>query len=162
MMDFLSGVELTLEQATCIAQAMWQVAAVEEGVHAQEKEMIDAFFSGCAADAGAPNATFDHAAFDAGLARQVLTSPELKENFLRSCLLVGYADGHCSDAERAAIDAMAESLGISSADRQAADRSIQKELLAQFEGLDIFKDAVYDMGQQLGLERNQVDELLKS
>ena len=161
MMDFLGGVEMSLEQAACIAQAMWQVAEAEHGVHAHEQEMIESFFKGCATDAGQPDATFDRSPFDAAQALEFLNSDELKTNLLRSCLLVGYADGHCSPVERSVIDGIAESLQIPAALRDSVDRTIQRELLTQFEGLDVFKSAVYEMGQQLGLSAEDVDGLLK-
>lgn len=161
MMDFLGGVEMSLEQAACIAQAMWQVAEAEHGVHAHEQEMIESFFKGCAADAGQPDAIFDRTPFDATRALALLDTEELKANLLRSCLLVGYADGHCSPVERSVIDGIAESLQLPADLRETVDRTIQRELLSQFEGLDVFKSAVYEMGQQLGLSADDVDQLIQ-
>lgn len=152
--------DISLEQAALIAQAMWQVAEVEHGVHARELEMITGFYADCAAAAGKAGQSFEHSPFDAATARTVLNTPVLREYLLRSCFLLGYADGHCSPAERSEIDAIAKSLEISPERRDAVDREVKRVLLSQFEGLTVFKDVTYEIGRQLGLSAPEVDELL--
>lgn len=93
-------------------------------------------------------------------ARAVLNTPALRELLLHSCFLLSYADGHCAPVERAEINGMAQALEIPANRAEAVDLAVKRQLLSQFEGLHIFKNATYDIGRQLGLSERDVDELL--
>lgn len=160
MRDFLGEVELNIEQATSIARAMYKVAAVEHGVHEHEKTMIDSFYLACCEEEGVTPEDLSAGEWDAAKANSLLESPALKETLVRSCLLVGFADGQCSDVERTLIRQMAQNLGISETRVTEIEKDIRKTLLAQFGGVKVFRDAAYDIGKQLGMSRDEVDEAL--
>lgn len=160
MRDFLGEVELNIEQATNIARAMYKVAAVEDGVHEHEKTMIDSFYLACCEEAGVQPEDLSVGEWEAAKANTLLEPPALKETLVRSCLLVGYADGQCSDVERSLVRQMATDLGISDARVTEIEKEIRKALLAQFGGVKVFRDAAYDIGRQLGMSRDEVDEAI--
>lgn len=160
MNAFSGEVELNLEQATAVAQAMWHIAEADQGVHEREREMIQGFYQSCAAESGVEGAVFNPSSFDVEKAREVLNTPELKQMLVHSCLLLGFADGHCSQVERAAIEQLALGIGMSSSELVAIDREVKRSLLAQFEGVEVFRSATYQIGEQLGMTSEEVDEVL--
>lgn len=160
MNEFSGDVELNLEQATVVAQAMMKVAEAEHGVHEREMAMIEGFFQSCAADAGVSGASFQSSTFDVAQAKEVLNTAALKQVLVRSCLFLGFADGHCSPTERAVVEQIAFGLGMSASELAEADREVKRSLLSQFEGVEVFKSATYQIGEQLGMTNDEVDEIL--
>jgi tellurite resistance protein len=157
----LGDEELSLEQATCIARAMWKVAEVEKGVHQKEREMIDEFYLSCVKEAGGEPQDLSAKPWDAEEANRLLTTPAQKETLLRSCYLLGYADGQCSPLEMATIDQMAQAMGVPPERREAVDREVKRMLLSQFDDIKLFRNATYDIGRQLGLSPAEVDDILR-
>ncbi len=162
MKDLAGQVELNIEQATHIARAMFKVADAEEGVHELERQMIDSFYLGCCREAGVEPEDLSKNPFDGEAARRALNTPELQDITLHSCLLVGYADGQCSPMERAAIEEIANSLGVDSSRFSSIEKDVQRAMLEHFSNIKVFQDAVHEIGKRLGLSQEEVDEILKS
>jgi len=160
MKDFLGTEELDIGQATIIARAMYKVAEAEHGIHVQEQKMIDSFYLACCEEAGTEPEDLTATKWNPEQGRSVLTDTSLKEAMIRSCFLVGYADGQCSEVERKAILELAQDVGVDEARCGELDKEIKKTLLSQFESIQVFRDSAYDIGSQLGLTRSEVDEVL--
>jgi len=160
MKEFLGEEELSVEQAANIARAMWHVAEAEKGVHQHEREMIDGFYHGCCAEKGTEPEEISAHPWDPAEALRLLNTASLREMLLRSCLLLGYADGEFSPAERALVEQIARQLEVPGERLESIDREVKRVLLSQFEDVTIFRDATYDIGKHLGMSRAEVDAVL--
>ncbi len=162
MKDITGDMDLSIDQATHIARAMYRVAVAEHGVHEQEKKMIDAFYLECCRESGSDPEDLSAGHFDADAARASLDTAELKDVALRSCLLVGYADGQCSSTERRVIEAIAREIGADPSRVPALEKDIRRSLLESFEGLKVFREAAFEIGKRLGMTPEEVEETLKT
>lgn len=125
-MSFAEEVSIDEVQARAIARGLYAVAAVD-GVHEREAALIASFW----ADAGGGAAALAElqragTISSAELAGQLVT-PAVRELFLRTALLLAYADGKVSDKERTILDDFAKALGAG--DRVAVLENEAKEYL---------------------------------
>ena len=98
-----SEVDLDEAAARTFAAAMREVAA-RDGEHPEEVEIIDAFEAQLPSGAGEVDLSS-------------LTTAAHKDAFLRSLVLVAFADGRVSGEERTVIARYADALSIPAADR---------------------------------------------
>ncbi len=162
MKDITGDMDLNMEQATHIARAMYRVAAAEHGVHEREKALIDEFYLTCCRESGVEPEDLSSTEFDAEAARAALATEPLQDAALRSCFLVGYADGGLSEHEREVIEEIAKAIGASPERVAAIEKDVQRQLLSQFGGLKVFRDAAYEIGKRLGMTPEDVEEILRS
>lgn len=159
MNELLGDIEVSMDQAACIAQAMMKVAEIG-GVHARERELITRFYQSCAAEAGAPDANLTDLSYSAERTRATLDSPEHLQALFKSCYFVAFADGALSRDEQEAIEALGEELGASASDLERWRTEVALSLLAQFKGVTLFKDRVMEIGRGLGLMDPQIVSFL--
>lgn len=96
--------------------------------------MIRQFYEACRVDAAAI-ADYDNlsrAAFDEAAACQAFSTPESRELFVRTCVFLGYADGHFSAAERQRLAEIAVALSMPLAEYTALAESVHDHLIGQF------------------------------
>jgi uncharacterized membrane protein YebE (DUF533 family) len=130
-MDFFPTIDVSAHEAETIARGLYAVASVD-GVHERELALISEFTRTAAAgDAGG----------DAGaaLGRIVPLEPEslapllpgaqLRELFMKAALLVAWADGSVSAAERTKIGQFAKALDVSATALGALDAQVKDYLL---------------------------------
>ena len=141
-----SEVELDAAAAHTIASAMREVAMCD-GAHHRELELIDTFESQVPGTA-------------AGVDLTTLTTPEHQEVFLKSIVLVAFADGQVSDAERALVESYADALGVSTDVRARAWTDVASSLLSVFAGIRNFRSQVVQLGENMGLDRETIDRVL--
>lgn len=139
--------ELDAAAARTIAAAMREVARAD-GDHPAEEKIIDAFI----ADLPPGPHTVDLSTID---------TPLKREAFLKSLLLVAFADGQVSEAENALIHNYAVALGVSAPLLTRAVADVASALLSSFAGVQLFRDQVLALGEQLGLSKAQVGAALK-
>ena len=131
-MEFFPEIPISEDQAQAIARGLFTVAAVD-GVHEREATLIADFY-GAATGGDAPKVTSL-----AELGRQgplapadlaaALPGDELRQLFVKAALLLAYADGKVTEAERKQLAAYAKALGVP-ADRQAAlEESVRDHLM---------------------------------
>ncbi|MGH8431670.1 MAG: TerB family tellurite resistance protein [Solimonas sp.] len=124
---------LNLQQAQLLVTAMHEVARID-GVAAVEDLMIRSFYNDCRADSAAI-ADYDNlsrAAFDAETARQIFNTVDARDLFVRTCIYVGYADGHFGAAERKRVGEMALALGMSPEVYDGIIETVHDHLIGQF------------------------------
>ncbi len=138
--------ELDAAAAHTVAAGMRAVARVD-GAHPREEALIDAF----EAELPAGDSTVDFS---------TLSSPEAKEAFLKSCVLVAFADGALSDGELELLRSYASSLGLSDNDLTRATRDVASALLSQFAGVQVYRDQVVEIGKQLGLDESTISSAI--
>ncbi len=136
MLPFNDAVELDLAQKSLATRAMLEVAQVDAGHVAEEIALIRAFYE---ADAEPGQIPFDSllaaSSQAAPLAADSFPQAEQRDLVISSCLMVAYADGQYSQAERTAIAAIASRIGMDSARFKMLDDIVQDHLLSQLANL---------------------------
>jgi tellurite resistance protein len=136
MLPFNDAVELDLAQKSLATRAMLEVAQVDAGHVVEEIALIRAFYE---ADAEPGQIPFDSllaaSSQAAPLAVDSFPQAEQRDLVIASCLMVAYADGQCSQAERTVITAIASRIGMDSTRFQSLDDIVQDYLLSQLANL---------------------------
>lgn len=142
-----TSVDLDAAAAHTIAAAMREVAACD-GNHPQEMSLIDAFESEVPGSGGTVNLS-------------TLTTPAHQEAFLKSLMMVAFADGQVSAEERALIDSYADKLAIPAAERTRAWTEVASALLSVFGGVQQWRSQVVSLGESMGLDRTTIDRIFE-
>ncbi|MFT3698740.1 MAG: hypothetical protein QM831_36675 [Kofleriaceae bacterium] len=113
--EFFPEIEIRDDQAEAIARGLYAVARADGKVHEREAAMITEFF----------NSTTDHASHLAALERApkleaanlaaALPSPELRQLFVKTAVLLAYVDNKYTDGEAKQIAEYATACGIDKA-----------------------------------------------
>jgi len=149
MIDIVENQALDLNQIQVIVRGMHRVAQAD-GEHATELVLMREFYEGCRTEVDGLSDFRDivTTAFDPELAREALSSEELQHAFLKSCFLVGFADGRLSEKERDSILQMADEIGIARAEVERAEELVKEDLLRQLSRIENI-DALKDVQQEL-------------
>lgn len=146
MRDIMQAViDLDARTAHAIAQQLRELAAVD-GTHPREEALIAAF------ESDLPSAE--------GASLGDVSSPDAREALLKSLVLLALADGRISAAEGAHIRQVAGRIGRSEADVARAVVEVGKAMLSQFEGVQIFRDQVRELGLSMGLSAEDIEAAL--
>lgn len=144
---FVTGdVDLDAAAAHTIAAAMREVALCD-GEHPREVELIDTFESQVPGPSGSVDLS-------------TLTTPEHREVFLKSIVLVAFADGNVSPEERRVVEGYANALGLDADTRARAWTEVASSLLSVFSGIQNYRDQVVLLGESMGLDRETIDRVL--
>ncbi|MEY4509367.1 MAG: hypothetical protein RLZZ450_1489 [Pseudomonadota bacterium] len=149
MHPFQKKLTLGLNHVQVLVRGMFAVARCD-GVHATELVLLREFYEGCRADVDGL-ASFEDVIsveLDADSARDVLDTDELRELFLRSCLLLAFADGVFSPAERQLLVELATLLGVTPERRAELEdeaRSYLLQRIAHIHNVDALQDVVKEL-----------------
>jgi tellurite resistance protein len=128
-MQFFPEVEISEHQAEAIARGMVAVARAEGGVHEQEMALIKSFW----ADAGGASSHQLSALMNApDIEPNVLAtaiSGALAPLFLKTALLLAYADGNYAPEERTLIERYATALGVARDELGRLEHGVKEYLL---------------------------------
>ena len=112
MDEFFPEIEIREDQAEAIARGLYAVARADGNVHEREAAMIGEFF----------NSTTAHPADLGALARApkvepdnlaaMLPTPELRQLFIKTALLLAYVDGDYALGEQQTIAEYAKAMSI--------------------------------------------------
>ena len=145
--SFLQGeVDLDASAVHTFAAAMREVAACD-GDHPRELELIDAFESQVPGPAGSVDLA-------------TLTTPAHREAFVKSLVLVAFADGQVTEAERTIIARYADQLELDADTRTKAWTEVASALLSVFSGVRTYRSQVVALGESMGLDRTTIDGIL--
>jgi uncharacterized membrane protein YebE (DUF533 family) len=129
-MEFFPEVNVTGAQAEIIARGMMAVARAEGGVHERELGLVKGFLSDIGGAGAAALSSIEKAPDLApDVVATALSATELRLLFLKSCLLVAYADGEYAPEERVVIDGYAKALGVDAKVLGQLDHSVKEFLL---------------------------------
>ncbi|MEN0061804.1 MAG: hypothetical protein AAGA48_06605 [Myxococcota bacterium] len=142
---FEQDVDLSAAQAAFIAKGMRTVATADGLVHQRELALIAAFESEL--DEEVPNEAPD------------LSSDDVRETYLRSLILVALADGRVSEAEHKVIVELAAEVNLEADHVSECVLLVKRRFLQVFAGVNIFRDAVVQVADELGLPASEVDAL---
>jgi len=137
--------KLSPQHARAIAHGLYSLASVD-GVHPAETLLVQEFFGAAQGEFGSVSDLVTP--FDTKQAAQVLDTPELKAAFLQSCVLLAYADGRYSAAERAKVAEFAQALGVREAERADIEEAVSDHLMQQIARIENI-DALGEVAQEL-------------
>lgn len=89
-----------------------------------------------------------------------LDSAELKEAFVKSLLLVAFADGEISEPEAQVIRQYADLIKLSDHDLASYTSQVAAALLSQLSGVKVYRDQVRSLGLGMGLDEETIDQVL--
>jgi tellurite resistance protein len=141
-------VELSKSAAEAIARALYAVAKVD-GVHEREAGLIASFWIEAGGGAGALS-DLERAATPAPaeLAAALHTDQE-RQLFLKTAILLTYADGKVSDEERKIVGEYSKALGLS-AQLEALEHGVKEYLLGHLSSLHN-SEAVTNVAKKLNV-----------
>ncbi|RME42860.1 MAG: hypothetical protein D6795_20365 [Deltaproteobacteria bacterium] len=145
MIQFFEEIDLSPAEIRVIAQGLNELAKID-GVHESERKMIEEFFEACRQEA--PEDLSDLDGFDIEEAKRVLDREEAKLLFIKTLILLCYADGSYSTGEAEAVTRYARELGISEEQFASLHESVKDFLLAQLSHLANL-DALREVGEEL-------------
>ena len=139
--------DIDTKAGAAIAAAM-RAVAVSDGMHPSEEALILEFEESIGTPA-TPEIDWD-----------AIDTPALKEAFLKSCVLVAFADGSISDEESALLHEYAARLGLGDREVAKSIADVAQVLLGQLAGVKIFKDQVLELGRTMGLDELTIHSVL--
>ncbi|HJN75035.1 MAG TPA: hypothetical protein QGF58_13995 [Myxococcota bacterium] len=131
-----------------IAAAM-RVVALSDGLHPREEALIDEFEKSLGTEATAE------------VDLSVIDTPALREAFLKSLVLVAFADGRISEEESVCIRDYATDLGLGEPEVAKAIADVAAHLLGQLAGVKVFREQVVQLGRNMGLDELTIASVLE-
>lgn len=141
-------VDLSAAAARTIAAGMREVARVD-GTHPQEEALLDLFEEDLPPGETVVDLT-------------TLTDAPAKEAFLKSLVLVAYADGGVSAEERRVINGYAAALGMDTEALGTLFLDVAASLFSRLAGARIWKDEVAEIGREMGLPESAIQDALRT
>ncbi len=149
MDSFFPEIEISDEQAEAMARGLFAVARAEGGVHEKEKALLMSFYAEGAGGIrslseleSAPDATPEEIA-------GALTSKALGSVFIKTCILMAWADNSFDGKERELVARYAKALGISDGEVAELEHAVKSYLISSLVTL-ANTDAVVEVAKKLG------------
>jgi tellurite resistance protein len=127
-MDFFTEVELDRTAAEAIARGLFAVARVD-GVHEREAGLIASFWMDAGAGHGLLSDLERQDSISAAELATLLRSPEQRRLFMKTALLLTYADGKVTPEERKILTEFGHALQIDQPSIDALEASVKEYLL---------------------------------
>ncbi|MFK7930325.1 MAG: TerB family tellurite resistance protein [Myxococcota bacterium] len=124
--------------AAIISAGMRAVAKADGDVHENEMGLIAAF------EEGLPKASLQEST-------GALGSPELREVYARSLVLVALADGVVSEEEERVIEQLCSAMQVDDDTLARVTIEAKQWFMQQFAGVTIFREAVEKIAAELGV-----------
>ncbi len=158
MQDSYESVELDETQTEWVCRGLLDLAAVD-GVHPAELEMIKDFYVQGGGQAAGLDALRSKG-FDAKAAAEALTG-SARDTFFISCYMLILADGEVSEPETARMKQYAEAFGVGEDALAGYDVKARQTFLGMMADELRNKDAVRQVGAELGLTDAQIDQAME-
>ena len=126
-MEFFPVIDVSAIEAEAIARGLYTVAAVD-GVHERELALISDFYREAAGDQARP-LPGRIAPLEPQELAALLPGRAHRELFLKAALLLAWADGSVSAAERTKLEELARALAIAPGDVAALEAQVKDYLL---------------------------------
>ena len=128
-MDFFHEVQLNEPQAEAMARGLYAVAKVD-GVHAREAALVASFYNETGAQAHSLAELERRSAITGDELAAALHSPEQRRLFVKTSLLLAWADGTVTPQEQKIIREYATALELPYEELQRLEESVKEYLLA--------------------------------
>ena len=148
MPDLHPEFEITQQQAEAMARGLFAIARADGRIHEREAALIAEFFHSTVehpSDLGALERAPEMPA--AALAAQ-LPSKDLRLAFLKTGLLLAYADGEYVGGEARKIGEYAKAFGVTEVEQTKLHQEVKEHLLAQLSHLQNV-DAIAQVAKEL-------------
>ncbi|HKA87863.1 MAG TPA: hypothetical protein VKE22_09370 [Haliangiales bacterium] len=131
MRDLHAELELREDQAEAIARGLYAVARADGTVHEREAALISDFFGAATGGTAALSALERQEKIPGADLAAHLPTNELRELFLKTAMLLAYADGTYGTSESQLIGEYARALGVDDAGLRALEVQVKDFMLAQ-------------------------------
>lgn len=150
MLDMSQGTELSQEQAALFARGLYALSRVD-GHEDREGMLIKAFWLEVTGDGDALALKQLEAAPDVDVKQlsSGLATPAARELFMRTALLLAYADGSVSALEKKWLETAGKAMGFDPPQLQRLDELTRTTLLGQLSHL-VNTDAAAQVARKLG------------
>jgi tellurite resistance protein len=128
MPDFFPEIHLERPAAEAIARGLYAVARVD-GLHEREAGLIASFWIEAGGGAGALSDLERSAAITPHELAGVLHDEKHRQLFIKTAILLTWADGDVSDAERKSVNEFATALGVDGKTVESLEASVKDFLL---------------------------------
>ena len=149
MNDFFPEVALSQPAAEAIARGLYAVAKVD-GLHDREEALVASFWSDVGGGASALAALQRGAAITGAELGAALPEKEQRQLFVKTTLLLAWADGKITDEEKKVIGDFASALGIDKIALGKLEASVKEYLLGHLSPIQN-TDAVAEVAKKLGV-----------
>ncbi len=152
MENFFPEIELSAQQAEIMARGMFSVARAEAGIHEKEKALLMSFYADTAEGGSARSMSLLENSTDATPQEisAALTTKSLATLFLKTCLLMAYADNDFGPKERDLVGRYAAALGTTEAELKDLERDVKSYLVSSLVHLSNV-EAVVEVAKKLGV-----------
>lgn len=147
-MNFAPEIQLTPEQAAAIARGLYAVAHAD-GIHEQEANLIAGFWEEAGGSEHALGELKSHKPITGEELASALPSPELRRLFIKTALLLAFADGEVSAKESALVRELTAKLGLGG-ELGALEGQVKDFLLSQLSHIQN-TDAVIEIAKKLAI-----------
>ncbi len=127
--DFFETQDLSFEQVKTLTRGMLAVARAD-GVHDREMALIREFYESCAREGDPSLEEVVRDPFDPASAKALFPKPELAQLFVKSLILLGFADGRYAQVEDDLIRQYAGALGLTDQDVTQLHEATKEYLLS--------------------------------
>lgn len=133
MIPFSMSKPMTADQIVAATNALLRVARVDAACTQEEIALIRAFYEANGSNDSMPAfaTLLDKPAGDMEGSKVLLPDTEQREFVLAACVMVAYADGQLSEAERRSIQEVGVEIGVSDPRIDEIVKVVQDHLLAQ-------------------------------
>jgi len=148
--EFFPEIDVRPEQAEAIARGLFAVARADGKVHEREAALIGEFYASAAGHASNLGGMERMSRIDGGSLAQLLPSPELRRLFIKTALLVAYADSQFSETESKLISEYAAALDVDAAQLETLETQVKEFLLSHLSHLSNV-DAAAEVARKLNV-----------
>jgi hypothetical protein len=131
MPDLFPEIDITPDQADAISHGLITIAKADGELHPREAALIADFY-GSTMDHPVNMAELERApGVDGAFLAAKLASKEVREVFLKTAILLSYADGNYSAPESKLIVGFAKALGVDDAQLAGFEQQVKEFMLGQ-------------------------------
>jgi hypothetical protein len=154
MSENQSLIALDFDTLMCFVQGLIEVAKVD-GIQPKEKEYIEAFLREELTYLSKKDEfIFEDLIkqnFDIEKAKELIKDNELKEYFLKSCVMLACVDTFSSEEKDLIID-FSNKLNYSQNDLNKIINEVQDEIMEHFKDISIYQDSLREVAKSIGVE----------
>jgi tellurite resistance protein len=131
MQEFFPELEIRQDQAEAIARGLYAVAKADGTVHDREAAIIAEFYGSTTTTASDLGALERAPTIEGSALAAFLPGTELRKLFLKTAILLAYADSSYAPNEQKIINDYAKALAIAPADVTLLEQQVKEYLLSQ-------------------------------
>jgi tellurite resistance protein len=135
-MEFFKEVEMTQTEAEAMVRGFVAMARADGEVHQREMALVHGFYGALVeAQPSALAALEKSPDIEPASLASILKTPSLRQLFLKTCVLLGHADGDYSAKEKQLVSRFAQAFGIGKKDLEGLEQNVKEYLLGHLSGV---------------------------